>query len=119
MAVLVLGTEATRLDLVLQPGATLIFTINDHGGASLAGSTVAMSIKSRDRFPVGLLALSVGSGISLGGTSGIITVTISDVQTATITEDAVYDLIITYPTIPVTADKLRFGAVKYVRPVTT
>ena len=111
-----LGTEATRLDLVIQPGATLIFTISDRSGVDLTGSTVAMSIRSRDRYPVELLSLSVGSGISLGGTSGVITVTISAAQSAAISEIGLYDLLITYT--DGTVDKLRTGTVNVKRPVT-
>ena len=111
-----LGTEATRLDLVVQPGATLIFTITDRTGVDLTSSTASMKIKSRDRFPLELLALSVGSGISLGGTGGIITVTISAAQSATIAENALYDLLLTYT--DGTVDKLRYGAVNVRREVT-
>ena len=111
-----LGTEATRLDLVLQPGATLIFNVSDRSGVDLTGSAAALAIKSRARFPVELVALSVGSGISLGGTSGVITVTISAAQSAAISEIGLYVLLITYT--DGTVDKLRTGTVNVKRPVT-
>lgn len=112
-----LGTAATRLDLVLQPGATFIFTIDDLAGTNLSASTVKMEIKSVERFPVVLLTLTQSSGISGVGIGGILTVTITAAQSATITENALYDLLLTYT--DGTIDKLRFGSVGRVRPVTT
>jgi hypothetical protein len=108
-----LGTESTRADLVLQPGATLIFTIDDRAGVALAGSTASMKIRSVERYPVELLELTVGSGIDLGGTTGIITVTISAAQTAGISENAAYELLLTYP--DTTVDKMRSGTIRYHR----
>lgn len=112
-----LGTAATRKDLTLQPGATLILTINDLAGTDLTGSTAKMELKSSDRFPNVLLTLTQGAGIDLGGTSGVITVTITPAQSAAILEDSLYDLLIAYPDLSV--DKLRFGTVTRKRPVTT
>lgn len=112
-----LGTEATRLDLVLQPGATFIFTIDDLSGTNLSASTAKMEIKSVERFPVVLLTLTQGDGIDGLGVTGILTVTITAAQSATITENALYDLLLTYT--DGTVDKLRFGSVNRQRPVTT
>ena len=110
------GTEATRLDLVLQPGASLRFQV-DVGQLNLGAATAAMEIKSKDRFPVLLLALSDGSGITITEATGIVDVDITPAQTALILENALYDLVLTYA--DASADKLRTGAVTRRRPTTT
>jgi len=111
------GAEATRVDLTLQPGATLILTIDDLVGTDITGATARMQVKSKDRFPVVLVVLTEATGIALGGVSGTITATLSAAQTSAIAENAVYDFLLTYS--DGTVDKLRLGAVTLVRAVTT
>lgn len=115
------GTTATRLDLTLQPGATLKFSIDDLEGTDISGATAKMEIRSKDRFPVLLVTLTDGDGIVLGGSppgvSGAIMVILSASQTAAILENARYDLLLTYS--DGTIDKLRVGALTRVVPVTT
>ena len=110
------GAEATRVDLTLQPGATLILTINDLVGTDITGATAKMEVRSKERFPVVLITLTDADGIALGGVAGTIVATITAAQTALALENALYDLILTYA--DGTADKLREGAVTRVRPVT-
>ncbi len=111
------GNEATRKDLVLQPGATLILNIDDLVGQDITGATAKMAIKSKPRFPVQLLELTEVSGITLGGAAGTIVVDITAAQTALVLENARYDFLLTYA--DTTVDKLRTGSVTLRQAVTT
>ncbi|RKX82213.1 MAG: hypothetical protein DRP70_16730 [Spirochaetes bacterium] len=110
------GAEATRVDLTLQPGATLILTISDLDGVDITGATAKMQIRSLARFPVELLALTEASGIALGGVAGTIVATVTAAQTAAIVENSRYDFLLTYQ--DGTVDKLRTGTLTRRRPVT-
>lgn len=111
------GNEAVRADLVLQPGATLILTIDDLAGEDLTSATAKMEIRSIPRYPLELLELTEAAGIDIGVPSGVIVATVSAAQTAAIAENATYDLLLTYS--DGTVDKLRTGTLTYTRPVTT
>ena len=110
------GAEATRQDLVLQPGANLRFTV-DVGQTALGAATAQMEIKSRPRFPVVLLELSTAnSRLSIDATTGIITGDVDAADTVPIEENGNYDLLITYEDGSI--DKLQTGSVTLRRPVT-
>lgn len=111
------GATATRQDLTLQPGATLILTIADLVGTDITGATAKMEVKSTSRFPVVLVTLTESTGILLGGAAGTISATLTAAQTALILENALYDFLLTFS--DGTVDKLRLGSITRVRPTTT
>lgn len=109
------GDEATRLDVALQPGASMRFTV-DVGQTALGSGSAKMEIKSLSRFPVVLLTLTEGGGLTTDAATGIISVDATPAQTVLIVENSTYDLLFLYQDTSV--DKLRLGTITLQRPVT-
>ena len=89
---------ATRYDITIEQGATfsLVITWRNAAGAlvDLTGYTAKMDIRQSVGGTL-IKALASGSGITLGGAAGTITLTISATDTAAMTTDGVYDLELT------------------------
>jgi hypothetical protein len=110
---------ASTYDITVEQGATfsLVVTWRDSGGAliDLTGYSAKMDIR-RSVGGALIKALASGSGITLGGAAGTITITISAVDTGTFTESGVYDLELTTGS---TITRLLQGAMSVSPQVTT
>lgn len=106
---------AAKYDLALEQGATFVRTFTwtnpDTTPVDLTGATAHLQIRTGVANIVNttLLDLTQGSGITLGGTAGTITITFTASQTASLTvAKAQYDL---YVTIGSTVTRLLEGSV--------
>lgn len=84
-------------NITLEQGVTwrTVVTVEDSDGApvDLTGATARMHIRENLDSPTPLLALTNGSGITVGGAAGKLVLLLTDEQTAAITwRYAVYDL---------------------------
>jgi len=90
---------AARYNFTIEQGATFrnIFTLKDENGdlIDLTGSTAILQArKNLSESPI--IDLSVGSGITMGGTAGTITVELTDTATTALTEkEMIYDMKLT------------------------
>ena len=89
---------ANRYDLTIQQGATfsIVATWKDSAGTpvNLTGYTAAMTLRDSYTAAGTVLYLSSGTGITLGGTAGTITILAAATATAALTapSSGVYDL---------------------------
>jgi hypothetical protein len=87
---------AGKLNIVIDQGATYsqAITWNDSNGAiNNTGFTARMQVRATVPSASTVVSLTDGSGITLGGADGIITVALTATETAAITEGKyVYDL---------------------------
>lgn len=91
---------AGTLNLTLAQGSTwsVTLTYKDANGAAinLSGYTAAMQVRASHAASTTVLSLTSGSGITLGGAAGTITITASAATTAAIEAGTyVYDLELT------------------------
>ena len=89
--------SATKQDLLIEKGATfnLVVTWRDEDNVlvNLTDYTARMQIRETIDSATPIVDLTDGDGITLGGTSGTITITIDDAVTSAIVESiGVYDL---------------------------
>ena len=117
------GVPAVRKDLVVQPGATLKFstTVRDAAGNAIDNTgalDAEVDFRAKARFPVELLSVSAAGGnITFGGVSGLVSIELTPANTALLTENTVYDVLLTYADGSI--DKILFGDAVLRRAVTT
>jgi hypothetical protein len=96
---------AAKYDLAMEQGATFTQTItwqdSNNAPIDLTGATASMQIRTATANSAPgtpLVDLEVGSGLTLGGTAGTITITVTPTQTMSLTVPrAMYDLYVTLP----------------------
>jgi hypothetical protein len=112
--------SAGTLNLIIEQGATFSRVLNvlqNDIAFNLTGYDARMQIRSQINSSTTLISLAIGSGITIVGASGQITITISAAATAVLSFDsAYYDLEIISPSGVVT--RLLQGIVELSREVT-
>lgn len=106
-------TSPGKYDFTIYRGCDFqrVFTYKDSSGAlvNLTGYTANFIARPSQNYGADALSLSVGSGITLGGAAGTITILISDAQTTALNDDElVYSLKLTSGSItfPLLAGKI-------------
>ena len=88
---------AGKYDFIVEKGTdwnqTLTLRDSEHQLMNLTGYDARMQIRSSQSASSTILELTVGSGLTLGGSTGTITINVGDSVTSAIDEDSgVYDL---------------------------
>lgn len=93
---------AARYDFTIEQGATFkrIFTLLDENNDPIDVTSATAVLKARKNLAgAAILDLSVGNGITMGGTDGRITVELTDTETAALTiRQMIYDMLVDFGT---------------------
>jgi hypothetical protein len=91
---------ATRYDCTVEPGSDFVLTVTlqDSSGVAqdITGATVEMDFRETYDDPNTLMTATTTDYITVTGATGTITIDIPASVTALITQDGVYDILVTY-----------------------